>query len=475
VSRARADDAGFGLAGCRILFLNWRCPWHPLAGGAESYCWNVARSFAAAGADTLLVTARARGLPADEVRAGVRIRRRGGTYTVYLWAALFLLLRGGGFSAVVDCQNGIPFFGPLFLLGRRVPVALVVHHVHQDQFRLRFRWPVSALGRVLESHVSRLVYGRAPIIAVSPGTRADVRRRLGLRGPIFVVPNGVRVPESQRLPARSLTPSIVYLGRLVPHKRLPLLLRAAAELRTRWPDLTVDLVGDGPARPHLERLTDQLELENVVRFRGRLPDEERNRALASAWLMVTPSAGEGWGLAVIETNAVGRPALAFRVPGLVNSIREGVNGWLVDAVDGLPAALDTALEELSDPAASARLEAGCRGWAIRFSWQRTAQRMADVIRMAQTQRTARRPAARAEPSDTATVIVLEATEGLDQLDAKLVPTDLWKVDGNTLRIVLQGHDAATAISSLEQLGLSGRARVRVARRTDLLLGVGASD
>jgi glycosyltransferase involved in cell wall biosynthesis len=473
---ASTDVAGFGLAGCRVLFLNWRCPWHPLAGGAESYCWNVAGRFAEAGADVLLATARAPGLPADEERGGVRIRRRGGTYTVYLWAALFLLLRGGRFSAVVDCQNGIPFFAPLFLLGSRVPVVLVVHHVHQDQFTLRFRWPVSAFGRLLESHVSRLVYGLRPIIAVSPGTRAEVRRRLNMRGPIFVVPNGVRPPDAERLPARSPTPSIVYLGRLVPHKRLYLLVQAAADLRRRWPDLRVDIVGDGPARPQLERLTHQLGLEDVVRFRGRVSDGERYQALASAWLLVTPSAGEGWGLTVIEANAVGRPALAFRVPGLVNSIREGVNGWLVGALDALPDAIDAALGRLSDPTTSAQVEVSCRRWAIQFSWQRTALRMADVVRTARLQVSAEdgQPT-RAKTVDTATVVVLEATEGLEQLDAKLMRTDLWTVDGNTLRILLQGHDATTAISSLERLGLSGRARVRVARGSDLLLGVGGAD
>jgi glycosyltransferase involved in cell wall biosynthesis len=466
------EAAGFGLAGRRVLFLNWRCPWHPLAGGAETYCWNVASQFAAVGAEVVMATARAPGLAADEERGGVRLRRRGGAYTLYLWTALFLLLHGGRFDAVIDCQNGIPFFAPVFLLRRRVPVVLVVHHVHQDQFLLRFRWPISAFGRLLESHVSRLVYGRTPIIAVSPGTRADVRRRLKLRGPIFVVPNGVHVPRMDRLPERSRTPSVVYLGRLVPHKRLHLLLRAAAELRRHWPGLRVDIVGVGPDRPYLERLAHELRLHGVVRFRGRVSDEERDRALASAWLLVTPSAGEGWGLTVIEANVAGRPALAFRVPGLVNSIREGINGWLVDAPDALPSALDAALRELSDPATSARFEASCRQWAVQFSWQRTARRMADVIRTTRQRLNGEHePLARVKPSDTATVVVLEATEGLEQVVDKLVPSDLWSVDGNTLRILLQGHDAATAISSLEELGLRGRAWVRVARGTDLLLGV----
>src|SRR5690242_14945956 len=108
------DSSQLDLRGARLLFLNWRCPWHPLAGGAEGYCWNIATRFAAAGADVTLVTAHPPGLPRREEREGVRITRRGGTFTVYLWAAMFLLVHGGRFTAVLDCQNGIPFFSPLF-------------------------------------------------------------------------------------------------------------------------------------------------------------------------------------------------------------------------------------------------------------------------------------------------------------------------------------------------------------------------
>jgi glycosyl transferase family 4 len=183
------------LAGSRILFLNWRCPWHPLAGGAEEYCWNIATRFASAGAEVTLVTARPLGFPAEEVRSGVRIRRRGGTWTVYLWTALFLVCHRQRFSAVIDCQNGIPFFAPLFI-DKSVPIVLVIHHVHQDQFALQFSWPVSSLGRILEGRISRLVYGHRSIVAVSPATRAEVRQRLKLKG-LRMLPRGrLRPPSS---------------------------------------------------------------------------------------------------------------------------------------------------------------------------------------------------------------------------------------------------------------------------------------
>jgi hypothetical protein len=330
---------------------------------------------------------------------------------------------------------------------------------------------MNALARLLEKRVSRMVYGRRPIIAVSPATRAEVRRRLKLKGPIHVVPNGIEPHPIAQLPKRSEAPTLVYVGRLVAHKRLHLLLEATVRLRERWPDLRVNIAGAGPARPELEQLARRLQLHDAVRFWGWVTDDQRTELLASAWLLVTPSAAEGWGLTVIEANAAGRPALACRVPGLANSIAHGVNGWLLDDVRQLPEGVDSALQRLSDQAEVARLEMSCRRWASQFSWDRTAQRMGHVLWTAGLGRTVDGHRASPVTSDAATIVILEATAGLDRIQEVLPPSDLWRVEGNTLRILLPGHDVSTAISSLEALGLSGHARVRVARNSDLLLGL----
>jgi glycosyltransferase involved in cell wall biosynthesis len=450
--------------GHRIAFLNWRCPSHPLAGGAERYVWEVATRFAQAGAEVTLVTARAPGLAADETRDGVRIRRRGGPFTVYPWAALFLLRNRRRLTAVVDGQNGIPFFAPVFLLNPAVSILLLIHHVHQDQFGLRFSWPLSALGRVLEGAVSRLVYRAHLIVVVSPSTRTEVRRKLRLRGPIYVVPNGMAAEAAPPADATSSTvPRIAYVGRLVPHKRLDLLLEAVAGLHQEWPGLHFDVAGDGPARAQLERKAEELGLRRVARFWGRVTDVERTRLLASAWLMVTPSDGEGWGLTVTEANAAGCPALARRVPGLVDSIQHGVNGWLVDEGQELATGIDAALRVLAVPEERERYRERCRLWASRFTWERTALRLAGLVRSAAGD-------GPGSVSDVATVVVLEASSGLERARQLLRTSDLWTIEGNTLRILFQGEDERGAISALQDLGLSGRAEVRVARVPDLLFG-----
>ncbi|MEP7105551.1 MAG: glycosyltransferase family 4 protein [Chloroflexota bacterium] len=472
MSSREPDSPKLDLKGERVLFLNWRCPWHPLAGGAEWYCWNIATRFARAGAEVTLVTARPRGLAREEERAGVRIRRRGGALTVYFWAALYVLVHGGRFTTVIDCQNGIPFFAPVFMLWRQVSVLLVIHHVHQDQFKLHFGWPLATIGRFLEGPCSRWVYGKRPVIAVSPTTRAEVRRRLHLAGPIYIVPNGVEAPDFNSLPPRSAAPSIIYVGRLVRHKRVGLLLEAVAKVRERWPGLQVRIVGEGPEREHLERRAHQLGLDREVIFSGWVPDEERARMLAASWLLVTPSAGEGWGVTVIEANAVGRPALAFRVPGLVNSIVEGVNGWLMDEPRDLPSALNVRLRQLTYPDEAVLVADRCRPWASRFTWDRSAQRMAGLVAGAvPIVQPSRRVLPDGVSSDVATVVVLEDAGGLERLHPSLLPSDLWEIDGSTLRVLLQGQDQTTAIAALENLGLSGRATVRVASTSDLLLGL----
>lgn len=130
----------------RLAVVNWRDPWHPAAGGAERYAWEVARGMALRGSQVTYITARARGQKRREQVEDVTFVRLGGRFTVYPLVLLWLLLHRRSFDVVIDCQNGIPFFSP-WVLPRRVPVFCVVHHVHDDQFGMYFRpgWLGSAV------------------------------------------------------------------------------------------------------------------------------------------------------------------------------------------------------------------------------------------------------------------------------------------------------------------------------------------
>ncbi|MFB4306125.1 glycosyltransferase family 4 protein [Actinomadura sp. GTD37] len=369
-------------AGLRLAVVNWRDPWHPAAGGAERYAWELARRFAGQGARVHYVTCRAPGQERRERAEGVEFVRLGGRFTVYPLVLLWMLGHRRRFDAVIDCQNGIPFFTP-WVLPRRVPVFCVIHHVHDAQFGLYFpRW-LAWLGRVLEGPVSRWTYRRHAFVVVSPSTLRAVRERLGWTGPAHVVHNGSSVVEPDRavsVPAGK--PDLVCVTRLVPHKRLNLLLDLAQSLAETRPELKLHIVGDGPEAPALKAAISARGLDDVVIAHGYVPENVKAALVARADLHLSTSQGEGWGLSVIEAAALGVPTVAHDVDGLRDAVRDGITGWLVHQGDDQAGVVERALKELDDPTRRDQLATECQGWAAEFDWARTADRMGDLIGVA---------------------------------------------------------------------------------------------
>lgn len=460
------------LSGQRIVFLNWRDPSHPQAGGAEVYAWEMARRFAAAGAELTLLTAAVAGEPADEVVDGVRLLRAGSSLGLYPRTLARLATRFRDADAVVDFQNGIPFFAPLARLD--APVVLVLHHVHQDQFALHMGPAAARLGRFLEGPASRRAYGNRAVVAVSPSTRAAARRRLGFGGPLFVVPNGT--PATAPTAAqRSRTPRLVAVGRIVAHKRVDLLVQAVAGLLPHVPDLQVDIVGDGPGRPHLEAMASALGLDGVVHLHGRVDEQQKADLMAAAWLHVQPSAAEGWGLTVMENAAHGVPSLAYDVPGLRDAISRGRTGWLLGADTSLSAGLAAALGELADGDVADRMADDCRRWAGTFTWDDSADRLAGVVLSEQSRRelaAGGRPDRRT--SDSTCVVRLS---GCSEQDVQRLALVLRRTDVITARpgdsgldvdLLLYGCDEAIARTVLARAGVDGWTWMGPAGSTDLL-------
>jgi glycosyltransferase involved in cell wall biosynthesis len=313
------------LGGLRLAVVNWRDPWHPQAGGAERYAWEMARALVGAGAHVRFLTARARGQARHEEQDGIEIIRVGGRYTVYLRALTWMYGRRLFFDAVIDCQNGIPFFTPL-VLPPGVPVLCVVHHVHTDQFGVHFpRWMANA-GRFLEGPVARRVYRHHACVAVSPSTVTAMRERLGWTGDIYLIPNGTP-PEPLQKPKPA--GNLVWVGRLVAHKRAGLLLPLAERLRLRHDGLAIDVVGRGPAEASLAAEVAARGLEPHLRLHGFLAEEDKQALVAGSLLHLNTSQGEGWGLCVLEAAACGVPTVAYDVDGLRDAIHDGETGWLV--------------------------------------------------------------------------------------------------------------------------------------------------
>ena len=387
-ARRRPETSGENrdLSGVRVLIVNWRDPWHREAGGAERYAWEMARALAARGAAVRFLTARGAGQTRGERRDGIEIVRRGGRFTVYPLVLGWLLARRRSADVVLDCQNGIPFFTPL-VLPRRVPVLCVVHHVHTAQFTVHFPAWMAWVGRLLEGPVSRLAYRRQACVAVSPSTIAAMRERLRWTGDIYLIPNGTPVPAPAPATA-GRPPRLVWIGRLVAHKRAELLVPVAAR------GFTIDVIGRGPGAAALSAAIESAPAlaearAGAVVLHGYLPEEDKRAIVGQALLHLNTSQGEGWGLCVLEAAALGVPTVAYDVEGLRDAVRDGQTGWLVRDGEELADVVDRAVKELADPARRDEVAAACRDWAALLSWERSTARMARLVAACVRLRTSR--------------------------------------------------------------------------------------
>lgn len=359
-----------------ILALNWRCTRHPQAGGAEINLFEQAKHWIKQGHKVTVFCAdpgRKYTLARDEIMEGIEIIRRGGRFTLYLHAALFLLRNSRRFDCVLDVANGIPFFAPLF---STKPVVLLVHHVANRQWFTEFPLLLALIGWFLERWVVALVYRRRQVIVVSPTTR-DALIETGFHSSqICIIYNGINQPEESTEVAYAGEHRVVYVGRIKRYKRLERLIRVVSALREEFPNICLDIAGSGDAKPEIEALVKELALQDHVAVHGFVDDRKKNEILRKAAVFATPSMHEGWGLSVLEANSHGCPAVAYDVPGLQVAIQHGRTGLLAKDDREFYQALSFFLE---DTQARQRYSAAAKEWAKRFSWEFSARKTLDVL------------------------------------------------------------------------------------------------
>lgn len=251
---------------------------------------------------------------------------------------------------------------------------LIIHTYHGHVLEGYFGRTLSAVYRALEraaAHTSDCLIG------VSQATVEDlVRLRVAPRSRFRVIPLGLdlapflELSDADGVGLRSQLGLgdgellATFVGRLVPIKRVDLLLRAVAHARSLGVPLRLAVVGDGPCRASLERLAHELGVGLSVSFLGYRRD--MTAVAAATDIGVLASDSEGTPVSLIELAAAGRPLVATDVGGVAEVVTPG-NGLL--ALPGGAVALGEAIARLADaPADRARMgQRGREHVAARYS------------------------------------------------------------------------------------------------------------
>lgn len=135
------------------------------------------------------------------------------------------------------------------------------------------------------------------------------------------------------------------VGRLTEAKGQPLLIQAAALLAASNIDFELVLAGDGPLRPALEALIDNLRLRDRVRITGWISSAQVREELLASRAMVLPSFAEGLPVVIMEAMALHRPVLTTCVAGIPELVTHGETGWMFPAgsVEDLAQAMEQCL------------------------------------------------------------------------------------------------------------------------------------
>lgn len=352
--------------GLRVLWFNWRCWLNPAMGGAEVFTYEIAKRWVNSGNEVTLFTSKFPNCKSEEVLDGIRVVRRGGKYSVYSHAKKTYekIFSKEKYDLVIDEVNTRPFFTPKFVSNGEKVVCLI-HQLAREYWSYEMPFPISYFGRYFFEDRWLKNYVNIPTLTVSDSSRRDLLD-LGFKN-VSVVPEGLNFQPLEVVPEKEDFPVIVYAGRLRRAKRPDHVVKSFAFIRERFPSAELWVIGDGVFKNELVRMAGP-----GVRFFSNLNNAQRRNLISRAWVLVNPSIREGFGLNVIEANALGVPCVAYDVGGLRDAIINNETGILVDsgAIKSLGEAISTVL---ADGSFRIRLSKNALEHSRIYSWDKAAE------------------------------------------------------------------------------------------------------
>jgi glycosyltransferase involved in cell wall biosynthesis len=323
----------------RFLMLSWRDPHNPKSGGAERVSQAYLVALKQRDHDIYWFSNAFPGCAPSEVIDGVQVVR-GGSPGSSICKAIQWFRQQPPFDLVIDQHHGLPWFAPWWCRTRCVAY---LHEVLGPIWAAFYPWPVSQLGQFQERFVHWL-YRNKRFWVGSESTQRALHRR-NVRN-VTVIHYGISLQPLRELESKTLREPLrlIAVSRLAPNKRIDHAVRSLSLLRQRGLRAHLTIVGSGEAAAFLRQLSRQLDVTDALTFTGQLPEEEKDALLRRSHLLIHNSIREGWGLNVLEANAMGTPAVVYPVDGLVDAVIQGKTGIVTH--DETPDSMAEAISEL---------------------------------------------------------------------------------------------------------------------------------
>lgn len=342
----------------RILMLSHGYP--PTISGVTLVVQKISRALVAAGHEVMVVTASDRGTPYEFLDHGVQVVRIRGLNNLFWTEGPLPFLSQRTLKRIISrfqpeiihTHENVVFNLHLQRLRSELQVPLVSSCYFLPRFITHYMYFGGWGNQKLRNLIWRYIIGSLnhydQVIFSTRTQRQDFIDH-GLITPSIVISNGVDTTryfqrngtsDFTALPALPPRPRVLFVGRLMKDKRIDLLIKAMAQVNRSVP-ANLLIVGRGDEREELERLRDQLGLQDKVHFLGFVPEEELPVLYRACDLFAIASVCEVQSIPALQAAATGLPMVAADAAALPELVVPEVNGFLVRPGD--PQALGEAI------------------------------------------------------------------------------------------------------------------------------------
>lgn len=285
--------------------------WHNITWFAPNYKWSQCR---------------------EENLEWIRIIRKYSIYTIYFlaWIWYHKYIRNNKVDIIIDEAWWIPLLSPLYI--RNKPILFFIHHIWDKEWDYKFPFPINKIWKYIYLRFFKL-YKNYSTITVSDSTKEELISMWFKPENINVISNVLDVKPLEEIKKEEKENWVVYVGRLMPMKRVEDAIMSFHEFHCALPWYRLKIIWnkqDEQYVEHLQEVVNSLWIQNEVDFLGALTDEERNKIVRKSKACLIPSYKEWFGLVVLEANAMWTAVIWYNVPWLKDSIKEWINWNLVE-------------------------------------------------------------------------------------------------------------------------------------------------
>lgn len=342
-------------------------------GGAERIIVTLANYFYSRGYPVDLIIGADKGPYKDEVDRGIRkivLCDMNQPWLIRRWSALknlWLYLRQNNACVIMSTIREFNLFVGAI---KHFSGSYLPHVMCEADTLDRITYSPSLKNQLLRKAMRMLYPNAATVLANSNATKSDLIEMIGLnREKVIVVyqPFDLEKIRSLSGPLEKRTqnpPKLIACGRLDAKKNFSDLIKVLPQLKQIYPDITLDILGQGPEEKTLKELVESLELDRAVNFEGFVSNPYKYFAKGNVF--VQTSLWEGFGNVVVEAMACGTPVVLYDSKGAMREILDNGKYGSLTPVGDLHALAAAINRQIANPTPRSLLNEAVARYDINF-------------------------------------------------------------------------------------------------------------